>query len=207
MENYSGFSVLLLAAGASRRMGDSNKLLIPVGGRPMVRRSASIYCELGMDVTVVLGHDADSVRAALKGLPLDTVLNPDYERGQQSSIRVGIKNIDPPEKGLFIALSDQPLLTSADIAAFCESFLAGPRDKIMVPDYNGQRGNPVLFPFGLAAQIRTAETPVSFREFIDTHPDHIIRYQIDIQHFTIDLDTPEDLKKYALTTGPLDNRA
>ena len=62
-------AVILLAAGESRRMGEANKLLLPVGGEPLVRRTARLLASIdNARVTVVLGHEADEVRAALAGI-------------------------------------------------------------------------------------------------------------------------------------------
>ena len=71
-------TVLVLAAGLSRRMGEANKLLLPLGGEPMVRRVVRQAVDAGPQrVLVVLGHDAPEVEAALEGLPVALVLNAD----------------------------------------------------------------------------------------------------------------------------------
>ena len=62
--------VILLAAGESRRMGVPNKLLLEIGGVPLVRRTAEALAAIpDADVTVVLGHEADEIGAALTGVP------------------------------------------------------------------------------------------------------------------------------------------
>ncbi len=63
-------AAVLLAAGLSRRMGERNKLLIEIGGEPLVRRTAKVYLAAGVDVHAVLGFEAREVRAALEGLPI-----------------------------------------------------------------------------------------------------------------------------------------
>jgi molybdenum cofactor cytidylyltransferase len=75
-------AAVLLAAGLSSRMGGRNKLLIEIGGEPLVRRSARTYLAAGADVHVVLGHEAGAVRVALAGLPLTFVENPNFAVGQ-----------------------------------------------------------------------------------------------------------------------------
>ncbi len=71
-------SAVLLAAGESRRMGGRNKLLLPIGGEPQVRRAArALLGSKLVEVIAVLGHAHEDVAAALAGLPLATVLNPD----------------------------------------------------------------------------------------------------------------------------------
>ena len=78
-------SAVLLAAGASRRLG-RNKLLLEVGGRPVVRRAAAAL--LGAEVSeviVVTGHEAEAVRRALGGLDVRLVHNPAFADGQAAS--------------------------------------------------------------------------------------------------------------------------
>lgn len=75
---------VLLAAGTSSRYGDANKLLADADGSPMVRRSARTLLDAGLDpVVVVVGYQADRVRDALSGLPVEFAENPAYESGQE----------------------------------------------------------------------------------------------------------------------------
>jgi len=81
---------VVLAAGLSSRMG-VNKMLLELGGRTLVRRSVTTAFSAGLDpVLVVLGHESDRVRAELSGLPYTAVLNSDYARGMNTSLRAGI---------------------------------------------------------------------------------------------------------------------
>ena len=87
-------TAILLAAGQSTRMGAHNKLLLDVGGQPMVRRVAETLLASRIDsVLAVLGHEHTAIAEALEGLPLRTVFNPDYAAGQMSSVRAGIEAI------------------------------------------------------------------------------------------------------------------
>jgi molybdenum cofactor cytidylyltransferase len=195
MSNYSNFEVILLAAGLSKRMGPVNKLLLPMGDEALVRRTASLYCSLGMRVHVILGHEAPHVRSQLQGLPLTTIVNPDFEQGQKTSVRVGLQHVALDGDGLLIALSDQPLLQSSDIAALCDAYLQGQRDKVLVPHFQEERGNPILFPSSLAKQISNQGRVPGCRRFIDANPDLTEPYMAKNNHFTFDLDTPEDLAR------------
>ena len=110
-------AAVLLAAGLSRRMGERNKLLIEIGGEPLVRRTARVYLAAGADVHAVLGHDAGQVRAALEGLPVSFVTNAQYEEGQQSSVRAGIDSLRGGDDAILVALADQAALISS---GYCE---------------------------------------------------------------------------------------
>ena len=189
----SSFDVILLAAGLSARMGHVNKLLIEVDGMPLIRRSAALYCDLGMRVTAVLGHQADLVCADLEGLPLQTVLNADYATGQQSSIRTGLSAASLQGEGLLMALGDQPLLEKEDISELCETFLKSGDKKILIPHFEGKRGNPVVLPAKLARQMRAND--ILPRKFMDTHPELTSCYNAATPNFTTDLDTQDDMDR------------
>ena len=81
---------IVLAAGPSTRMGE-NKLLLRFNGETVLARTVRRAAAAGLDpVVVVLGHEAERVRAELSGLPCLPVANPDYARGLNASARVGI---------------------------------------------------------------------------------------------------------------------
>ena len=85
---------IVLAAGSSSRMGPCNKLLESIGGEPMVRRAAAIALGSGAEpIVVVTGYEAASVGAALQGLGVTVILNPDYADGLSTSLRAGSKRL------------------------------------------------------------------------------------------------------------------
>jgi molybdenum cofactor cytidylyltransferase len=182
--------VILLAAGRSRRMGGVNKLLLQVEGMAMVRRSAQLYLDLGMKLTVVTGSDDREVAAALAGLDLQFIANPAADSGQHSSVRAGFAAAPLLAPGVVVALADQPLLTAADIRALVAEFVTYGGTRICVPRFAGKRGNPVIFPVAVARCLR--ETGMPPRAFIDAHPEQITWFEAANDHFIRDIDTPED---------------
>ena len=89
---------ILLAAGSATRMG-RNKLLLEMGGEPMVRRVARRALEGGLDpLLVVVGHEEPAIRAALSGLPCRLVPCPEWHRGQSASLAAGVGAV-PVEAG------------------------------------------------------------------------------------------------------------
>jgi molybdenum cofactor cytidylyltransferase len=190
-------AVVLLAAGLSSRMGERNKLLIELGGEPLVRRSARLYLAAGADVHVVLGHEAGAVRAALADLPLAFVENPNFALGQPTSVRAGLDSVPEGYDALLVALADQAALTPADIADLLGAFAEGDRSRMLIPYFQGERGNPVVFPPQIVAEIRASGHNVGCRRFIDANPQQTRRYEARTDHFTLDIDTPDDLQAFA----------
>ncbi len=90
-------AALILAAGASRRMGGPNKLIATFGGKPLVRIAAeAALASRASSVTVVTGHDAAAIQAALAGLPVGFAHNPDHAKGLSTSLSAGLR---PLERG------------------------------------------------------------------------------------------------------------
>jgi molybdenum cofactor cytidylyltransferase len=189
-------AAVLLAAGMSRRMGERNKLLIEVGGMPLVRRTARAYFDAGTAVHAVLGFDAERVRAALADLPISFIVNPHYAEGQQSSVRAGVESLAGACDTVLVALADQAALTPADIASLLQAFAARGGNHIIVPYFRGARGNPVVFPSTLIEKMRPAGRNVACRSFIDHNPQLTQQYEASNDHFVIDIDTAEDLAAF-----------
>jgi len=146
-ERTSTVAGVLLAAGTSSRYGEPNKLLEPVDGEPLVRRSARTLLGAGLDsVTVVLGFDADRVRDALAGLDVDFVENPDYESGQASAVRRAVEHLAGGHEvdAAVFALGDMPYVDPESADALVATFEATGRSALAA-GHGGQRGNPVLF--------------------------------------------------------------
>lgn len=189
---------ILLAAGESRRMGAVNKLLLPVQGRALVRRTAEVLlasrlCEL----TVVIGFQADLVREALAGLALDVVVNPDYAGGRMSSAHRGLQALGGDCDAFMVVLADQPKLAVADIDRLIDGWLALGPGSVLVPTHGGQRGNPVVIAGEHRAAILGSGPALGCRHFIETHPELISRVEMDTDHVVADLDSPADYRRFA----------
>lgn len=184
--------VVILAAGLSQRMGDTNKLLIDVNGESMIRGAVRLYERLTDRIIVVLGYQADEVRAALQGFDLTFVRNANYTSGQQSSVRAGLEAAALEGEGLVVALGDQPHLEEQDIAGLFDFFRIRHPDRIIVPWFEGVRGNPIVIPAQIAQRMRNDNRSPACRRFIDANPDLVVRYRAPNDHFTQDIDTPAD---------------
>ncbi|MFB6298003.1 MAG: NTP transferase domain-containing protein [Salinirussus sp.] len=137
---------VLLAAGMGTRFEAGNKLLAAVDGVPIVRRAArSLVVSSVAGVTAVVGHDAEAVRGALAGLDLSIRHNPDYERGQSTSVGTGVEAAR--QRGwdaCLFALGDMPAVSPATVDTLVGAYREG-RGTVLAPAYDGMRGNPVLF--------------------------------------------------------------
>jgi molybdenum cofactor cytidylyltransferase len=191
---YSNTSAIILAAGLSRRMGSINKLLIPIDGKPMVRRTVEQYVDAGIEkIVVVVGHEQHRIRAALSGLKVEMVFNDAFDNGQITSIRCGLKTISKNCQTVLIGLSDQPLLTANDIQQLLQTFLQQSSKSILVPYCQDVRGNPIVLSAKQALAVDRDGVRLGCRKLIDKHPEKVFCFEVTNNHYTCDLDNVEEV--------------
>ncbi|GEP04085.1 nucleotidyltransferase family protein [Methylobacterium oxalidis] len=137
---------LILAAGRGTRFGLEPKLLADLEGRPLVRHAAEAALASRLRPAVaVLGAHAAGVRAALAGLDLALVENPDYAAGLSTSLRVGLSALPRTSEAVVVLLGDMPRVSARTLDRLADAFAgAGHAPAAVVPVHAGRRGNPVL---------------------------------------------------------------
>jgi molybdenum cofactor cytidylyltransferase len=184
---------VVLAAGSSTRMG-RNKLLFDLGGEPVVRRAVRTAREAGLDpIIVVLGHEADAVRAALDSLPCRFVVNPRHAEGMNSSVSAGFAALPPDVAAGVVVLSDMPLVSAEMIAALVEHYRAD--DALLVfSEYDGVQAPPTLFDRSLFAELAGPEGKGCGKTMRRRHPgrEAVIAWPAAA---LADLDVPEDYER------------
>ena len=116
-------SAVVLAAGMSARMGESPKLLLDVGGMPMVRRTVTNVLSFApVETVVVTGHRAAEIEAALAGLPVTFVRNDAHRQGQPTSVAAGVRGLTAHCHAVMIVLGDQPLLTADHLRSVAKAY-------------------------------------------------------------------------------------
>lgn len=188
--------VVLLAAGRSTRFGASNKLLAELNGEPLVRQTArAILQSSARPVIAVTGHMADEVSGALKGLDLQLVNNPDYRDGLSASLKAGLRALPSGFDGVIIALGDMPHITGTMLDRLIAGFAPKEGRSIIVPVFEGKRGNPVLFSADLIAEMLAVAGDTGARHIIGLHADEVAEVDLGSDAIFIDVDTPEALAK------------
>lgn len=187
-------AAVLLAAGRSSRMPD-HKLLLPLGGRPIIAHSASTALASHVrPIVVVIGRDADNVRAALPAADsadLSSVVNPEFASGLSTSLRTGLAAIPSDVLGAFILLGDQPFLTADHLNALAEVAVRS-GERIVAAAYNGRRGNPVYFPRAYFAELIAVSGDAGGRAVITRHADEVVLQELDDPIAGLDIDTVLD---------------
>ena len=191
---------ILLAAGLSARMGEQNKLLLPIDGIPVIRHVASVYAAVSDWVFVVTGHQARKVTEALNGLGVNCIFNPDYASGQQSSVAHGLRH-SPDVKSLLIGLGDQPLLQVSDLELLLSSHRSNDPEKISIPTLGERRGNPILVPTNLRARLMEDEDRPGCMRFTRENPNLVQRLPLSDRAFYTDVDTPDAYNEVKIIMG------
>ena len=183
-------AAVILAAGSSRRMG-ANKLLATIGGKPLVR--VAVDAAIGSKaspVIVVTGGYASEVMAALSGLSVTEAFNPDYASGLASSLSAGLARAPADADGAVVLLADMPGVESSLIDQLIDAFAP---DRIVVPTFHGQRGNPIVWSRQFFPQLRDLSGDVGGRFVIEANGPAVIEVLAGAAVAT-DVDTPEALQ-------------
>lgn len=186
-------AILLLAAGASRRMRGRDKLLEKIDGTPLLRRVADAACaSAARDVVVVLGARAEARAKALAGLPIQTTQNPDWESGMASSIRSGITALDPAVEAALILLGDMPDVDVSLIDRVLGGFDPQNGIDIVRPvSASGPVGNPVLFGRRHFPALQALSGDAGAKSVIAANRDSVLDLPTADDRSLVDLDTPE----------------
>ncbi len=190
-------SAIVLAAGESRRMGEINKLQLPIEGVPLLRRSVEtlLAAELG-EVVVILGHESTDTQALLEGLPVRTEYNNDYKSGQMTSVHCGLSSLSQTCEGVMVALGDQPALAVSDINYLVDAFLTRDGGEVVIPEYQGKRGNPIIISSRCQEEIISGKYNQGCRRFIENNPELVRTVEMPGPSVVFDLDTPMDYRRF-----------
>lgn len=191
----SSVALILLAAGESRRMG-TQKQLLPVQGKPMVR----LIAERARDVStgpliIVTGANGPDVAQAVAGLEAHCTFNAEWAEGMGASLRHGMRTlaqIAPDSPAVLILLADQPGVSTRHLAALLDTHRAHP-ERIIATEHNGVAQPPVLFPQPWFARLATLQGDRGARAILREAANEIHLVHADSID---DVDTPEDYKNF-----------
>ncbi|WP_435346611.1 nucleotidyltransferase family protein [Haloarchaeobius sp. HRN-SO-5] len=184
---------VLLAAGTGSRFDGRNKLLAPLDGDHVVRHSARALLSAPVDDRIaVLGYEADRVAEALADLDVETVHNPDYAAGQATSVAVGARvAAERDATAAVFHLGDMPCVRPATIRALLDA-ADGSDAGIVVPTFEGRRGNPVLFGAEHFDRLQDVSGDTGGRVLFERYP--VERVPVDDPGIHRDVDTEADLE-------------
>jgi molybdenum cofactor cytidylyltransferase len=187
-------AAVVLAAGRSTRMGAVNKMLAEIGGKPLVRIAAEqALASRAKPVIVVTGHERERVEAALAGLPVKFVHNPDYAEGLGTSLRAGIAAVPADSDGAIVCLGDMPQVDSLLIDRLVAAFDPERGALVVVPSINGRRGNPVVWSRRFFSDLMAITGDIGARHLIGQYAEAVVEVPVANDAALTDVDTPESL--------------
>lgn len=193
---------VLLAAGSGSRLGGKPKSLLELGGVPLIRRQLIALSGAGVDeVVVVLGHHADAIEASVRDFPVTLARNPSPDDGQASSVRTGLHALAGKLDALVVALADQPMINAQDITDLISAFKKRGTAQMVVPRIGGEPGNPVIFEAALRDEWLAGDLNAACRRWREANPERVHWFDTDNSRYRVDIDTPEDLRRFTERTG------
>ena len=193
-------AAVILAAGLSTRMGQ-NKLLLALDGETVVRRALGTATKAGLDpVVVVLGHDAERVRAEIAGMPCVPVVNPNYAAGKVTSLQAGIAEASARQAGAAIVmLADMPFVTTNMLATIIARQQATGAPMI-VSRYGDVNAPPMLYARALFKELLALSGEACGKEMLRRHRAEAIAVSWP-ERALADIDVPDDYLRIRTQLG------
>ncbi|MBS1796084.1 MAG: nucleotidyltransferase family protein [Acidobacteria bacterium] len=184
--------IIVLAAGASRRM-KKPKQLLRFEGRTLLRRAVETALETGFrPAIVVLGANFESLRPEIADLRVETLFNRDWETGLSSSIRAGLDHLletAPETAAVVLTLADQPFVNAAHLVSLAATHRRT-RKPIVAARYNGGLGVPALFAREVFDELRALTGDRGAKAVIEHDRERVA--VVDLPEAARDIDTPAD---------------
>ena len=181
-------AAILLAAGASTRLGQPKQLL-NFQGKTLLRRAAETLINSECSpIVVILGAEIAGSTAELSGLPVHFCINKDWANGMSSSIKTGLDQIQetaPAIDGVVIALCDQPNISAADIDALINAFDTDD-PQIVTAEYQGTVGVPALFPQRFFENLLGLTGDKGARSLIQVESENVVTIRMESAAFDVD---------------------
>jgi molybdenum cofactor cytidylyltransferase len=186
-----GIGAVVLAAGQSRRMG-SSKMVLPWGKTTVIAQVVGVLLQCPIEaIVVVTGGAADEVQAALQGLPVTLVHNPNFNHSEMiDSLRIGLRAMSTSIQTALVALGDQPQIR-AEVVAQLAARRTQAQTTLLVPSYHMRRGHPWLVDRCHWAELYDLPPAETLRGFLSAHAREIDYVLVDTPSVLSDLDTPE----------------
>jgi molybdenum cofactor cytidylyltransferase len=193
MADADGVVAVVLAAGASTRMGRP-KALLDFDGTPCVARVLAACRQGGASEVVLVTAPAGAEVRALGAGTIEAI-NQHPEQGMLSSLQAGLRAL-PPAAGFLIFPVDFPVVPAADVRRLVEAFAGrAPGQRIFIPSFDRRRGHPVLVEAALAAEFLALSPEATARAVMSAHERAIAYVEAGDDRVLMDMDTPEDYRR------------
>jgi molybdenum cofactor cytidylyltransferase len=184
-------------------MGRPKQLLLWERQPILVRSLKNLMGAQVDEVVLVLGHEGNHILQEIQKYVqtgFKVAMNPRYREGMSTSIQRGLQEIDPGSQAVLIALADQPLVESRTLNKIINAY--GPGNYgIVVPAYQGRRGNPVLLSLKYKPEMLALTGDVGCRRILQLHPEEVLEVEVDSPGILKDIDTEADYTSFLSCIG------
>lgn len=184
---------IIMASGFSKRM-NRNKLILEFQGIPVIERVIKAIKESNVD-NIIMVYREDSIREIGEKSGIETIYNDKAKLGQSQSIKLGIEHAPVGTKGFMFFVGDQPFLSAAVINKLIDVFKEK-KYSIVVPEYNGKRGNPVIFSGTLKDELLNIRGDEGGRMIIRKRHDEVKIVSFEESTTGKDIDTWDEYIKW-----------
>jgi len=201
-QNFESSSAIILAGGKSSRFGEESKQLLDYQGKSFIRTVAEKAIQANLSpVIVVTGAEHEKIKSAIEGIDVEIIHNPEWEEGQSSSIRAGIKALPKNTGSAIFLLADQPQVTPTIMRALAEEH-SRTLHPVIAPMVEDRRANPVLFDRITFPALLKLKGDIGGRGiFSNFSPKYILWLDSAL---LLDVDSPEDYENLLKTHKNID---
>lgn len=190
------FTCIVLAAGESRRFGDSPKALALINGKTAIRSLVDRLLKTSLgEIIVVLGAKADEIAPHL---PIDPRVrptrNPDYKEGQTSSLKKGLEELHPETRAFLFLPVDLPLLKTETVDFLINAY-AQKKPHILIPIFDEKNGHPPIFCADLIKEFAALDNNQPLYTVQRRHADDILKIPVSDPGTVLSFNTPQELEK------------
>jgi molybdenum cofactor cytidylyltransferase len=173
----------------------TQKLLLPLGGKPVITRVVEELLQSSVEqVLVVIGRDGKLIQEVIGDREVQFVPNPDPSSDMLGSVRCGLRALPVGCEAVLVAMGDQPAISHELVSEMIRRF----RDnefKIIVPMYEGRRGHPVLFSARFCEEVLSRHDGSGLRGLLEAHPEEMFKLAVSSRAALEDMDTPADYQR------------
>ena len=189
----SSVAAVILAAGTSSRMGQTKQLLMLGNDTLLGKVLETVSRSKVAQIIVVLGHDAEAIRATIPHGATVRV-NPAYQEGMATSLQEGLRAVKPGLRGALIVLGDQPDVRPETLDQIIETYHRS-NARIVIPTYRGFRGNPVLVDSSLFPEVMSLRGDIGCRAIFGHHAHGIVKETVVDRGILLDIDDVADFRR------------
>ena len=186
-------SAILLAAGQSKRMEGNNKLIEKIKEIPLIKHSVENILSSPIDeLIIVLGHQKEIIERIIgNNKKIKFVINNNFNDGMASSIKIGLNHLSKNSVKFFVCLGDMPMINKN---IYLQLIKAKSNKEIIVPNYKGKQGNPVLFSTSMKNKIMNIKGDIGAKKILKTNKDKVFNLEIDDYGIIKDYNTIDSFK-------------